>query len=135
MKDFKKYIKLIFGVFVSLSVVMIFVYRFMKRNNNSTVQVIEEYEEIPEYIPEEVIEKSIVKKKKEVSDSKSNLLTTRQKKILKIFKGDKSVDMDQISSKISGVHVRTLRRDLNKLVDLKFIKKSGTTKGSSYKKI
>jgi predicted HTH transcriptional regulator len=59
-------------------------------------------------------------------------LSQRQKEVLEIIKSRKEVDMEGIANAVKNVHVRTLRRDLNKLADSGFIKKIGSTKAAKY---
>ncbi|HEX9804421.1 MAG TPA: DeoR family transcriptional regulator [Candidatus Dojkabacteria bacterium] len=59
-------------------------------------------------------------------------LNRRQKKVLEIIKSSQEADMEDIAHAVKNVHVRTLRRDLNKLADSGFIKKIGSTKAAKY---
>lgn len=81
--------------------------------------------------PRSVKIKTIVNKKPVLE--KNNNLSERQNLIMAMFSKESELKMDDIATKIEGVHVRTLRRELSKLCELNLIEKIGTTRGSIYK--
>lgn len=145
MKDITKLGKIIFGFFVSIVVVFVLVQKILQKNKKAelievedTSTKTEEKKVTPRKVVEEkeIVVKTKLKPKPIKVDSKNGLLSSRQKKILSLFeKTSEPVDMDGISAGVKGVHVRTLRRDLTKLSNLRLIKKVGSTKGTSYKKV
>lgn len=75
---------------------------------------------------------SNISKKLDISKFK---LTERQKDIVNNMMVGKKYTMGFFEEKFSEVHVRTLRRDLDKLQKTGLIGKSGSTKAASYQKI
>ncbi|BCX13797.1 MAG: hypothetical protein KatS3mg085_329 [Candidatus Dojkabacteria bacterium] len=77
------------------------------------------------------------KKKNELKDKKNDELTDRQKEIVEFLEkfGGESVKMNLLSKNFNTVTPRTLRRDLQNLVDLGIVKSLGTTKDREYKLI
>lgn len=61
-----------------------------------------------------------------------DFLLPRRSEILNIIKDQRIVNFDQIRRRFMAVNERTLRYDLKKLTDSKFIIKRGTTKGVYY---
>lgn len=59
-------------------------------------------------------------------------LLPRRSEILNIIKDHRIVNFDQIRRRFMGVNERTLRYDLKKLIDARFIIKRGATKGAYY---
>lgn len=59
-------------------------------------------------------------------------LNARQKEIYELFLSRGELDMADIDLEINGVTRRTLRRDLNKLIEENLIEKEGKTKSSRY---
>lgn len=72
--------------------------------------------------------KVMQKNKLEIED----FLLPRRAEILNIIKDHRIVNFDQIRRRFMGVNERTLRYDLKKLADSRFIIKRGTTKGVHY---
>ncbi len=62
-------------------------------------------------------------------------LASRQKELVYFLKYGRSYTMSKIENKFPEVHVRTLRRDLDKLQKSGLIEKTGSTKAASYKRI
>ena len=62
-------------------------------------------------------------------------ITFRQGKILDIMDDKKEASMKDISEDLSDVSLRTLRRDLNVLVELGYVSRRGSTKDSVYSKV
>lgn len=60
-------------------------------------------------------------------------LTPRQEQIYQLISTDGEVSMPTVSSSISDVSPRTLRRDMTKLENLGLVKRVGKTKDSVYK--
>src|SRR3972149_7220842 len=58
-------------------------------------------------------------------------LNDRQQSIFDLIKKQKNVDIRDLNN-IKGVTTRTLRRDLNKLIAEKLIRKEGKTKSARY---
>lgn len=75
---------------------------------------------------------SKISKKLDMSKFK---LTERQKDIINAMILGKKYTMGFFEDKFSEVHVRTLRRDLDKLQKTGLIEKSGSTKAASYQKL
>jgi DNA-binding transcriptional ArsR family regulator len=62
-------------------------------------------------------------------------ISKRQDQILKLFEKSPKLEVEQISKRIKGTTVRTIRRDLTKLEEIGKVKKVGKTKGSYYMKL
>jgi DeoR/GlpR family transcriptional regulator of sugar metabolism len=62
-----------------------------------------------------------------------DFLLPRRAEILNIVKDQGLVNFDQIRRRFLSVNERTLRFDLKKLTDARFVTKLGTTKGVFYK--
>ena len=75
--------------------------------------------------------KMIKKTRNSVKGVKDNL-NDRQRRILKLFDKEDKITNDMITSVITGVTRRTIRRDLDFLEDHGYIKQVGKTKGSYY---
>lgn len=60
-------------------------------------------------------------------------LLPRRKEILDIIRDHSIISLDSIRRRFLKVPVRTLRYDLKKLEEAKFIVKLGTTRGAMYK--
>lgn len=67
-----------------------------------------------------------------ISEDKAQKLTKRQNQILDLVREYDKIDTDLLKSEIKGVSVRTLRRDLDKLVNMKILEKIGKTRGVYY---
>lgn len=76
--------------------------------------------------------KKLLKKTKNKLKSIKDGLTPRQKKIIDLFDREDQITNEMIQSVITGVTERTIRRDLNDLEEMGYIKKLGKTKGSYY---
>lgn len=63
---------------------------------------------------------------------KFSALGARQLKIFKLIKTSKEVDMSDLEGKFKSVTRRTLRRDLQKLIDIGLVEKHGKTKAAKY---
>lgn len=61
-----------------------------------------------------------------------NILSSRQKKIVDLFRNNERVDTTLLKKHIPRVTIRTLRRDLESLGKMGIVKKIGETKGSYY---
>ncbi len=122
MKELEKGIKKIAGMLVSIFVVFLLVKKIMDTRQTDS----------NENIPQKSRGRSSKSMNKNTSVGKLEGLSQRQKKIYKIFDEMGNVHMDDVSLRIKNVHVRTLRRDLGKLADMKLIKKVGKTKNSYY---
>jgi Fic family protein len=59
-------------------------------------------------------------------------LLPRRAEILRIIKDHKMINFDQIRRRFANINERTLRYDIKKLLDNKFINKLGVTKGVYY---
>lgn len=59
-------------------------------------------------------------------------LNERQRRVLSLFNRKSEIVMLDVSVAVRGVTKRTLRRDLNKLVDMGLIKRVGMTKDAKY---
>lgn len=75
--------------------------------------------------------KELILSKQKIEDE--DLLLPRRGEILKIIKEHKIMNFDSIKRRFSQVNERTLRYDLKKLQESKFIQKLGNTKGVYYK--
>lgn len=75
--------------------------------------------------------KELILSKQKVEDE--DLLLPRRGEILRIIREHKIINFDSIKRRFSQVNERTLRYDLKKLQDAKFIQKLGNTKGVYYK--
>lgn len=75
-----------------------------------------------------------VKEQKPIFDNEDEL-TDRLGAIMKVVENTKEFDMQTIKTRFPKVTERTLRRDLNKLSEMKFIKKVGSTKSTKYIRI
>lgn len=62
----------------------------------------------------------------------SGEINTRQNILLALLRQHKSLQMKEIEKRIQTVNVRTLRRDLDKLLRLGLISKTGSTKAAVY---
>lgn len=62
----------------------------------------------------------------------SQFLLPRRAEILSIIKDHKMINFDSIRRRFRTINERTLRYDIKKLVDLRLVKKRGTTKGVYY---
>lgn len=79
--------------------------------------------------------KTEVKNETKVEDKPEiNELTDRQIMILSLFNKKDKLFMDEIEKNIKGVHVRTLRREMEKLKEMDLIDKKGSTRNSFYVK-
>ena len=76
-------------------------------------------------------EKMIKKTKNKIKSSRDNL-NRRQKQIIDLFDREEKITNEMISSEISNVSRRTLRRDLSVLEEKGYIRQVGKTKGSYY---
>jgi len=65
--------------------------------------------------------------------SKTQVLNSRQSKILKLLIDNKKLEMSDIKNNFPKINVRTLRRDLSTLESQALIVKVGKTKGAFYK--
>lgn len=77
--------------------------------------------------------RELILSKQKIEDE--DLLLPRRGEILRIVKEHKIMNFDSIKRRFSQVNERTLRYDLKKLQDAKFIQKLGNTKGVYYKTI
>jgi Fic family protein len=75
--------------------------------------------------------KELILSKQKIEDE--DLLLPRRGEILRILKEHKVMNFDSIKRRFSQVNERTLRYDLKKLQDAKFIQKLGNTRGVYYK--
>lgn len=75
--------------------------------------------------------KELILSKQKIEDE--DLLLPRRGEILRIIREHKIMNLDSIKRRFSQVNERTLRYDLKKLQDAKFIQKLGNTKGVYYK--
>lgn len=75
--------------------------------------------------------KKLILSKQKIDDE--DLLLPRRGEMLRIIKEHKIINFDSIKRRFSQVNGRTLRYDLKKLQDGKFIQKLGTTRGVYYK--
>lgn len=87
-----------------------------------------------------VIDKSsdkpkVVAKQKITKVPNNNGNQNRLDEVFTVIKKYKEIDMNKLLSEIKGVTERTLRRDLQKLQNMKLILKEGTTKSAKYKHI
>ncbi|NLT44896.1 MAG: DeoR family transcriptional regulator [Thermotogaceae bacterium] len=62
-------------------------------------------------------------------------LRVREKKILSIIPSNKDVSMSDVQDHFPDVTVRTLRRDMERLVQKGRVLKSGTTRATTYRKV
>lgn len=75
--------------------------------------------------------KELILSKQKIEDE--DMLLPRRGEILRIVKEHKIMNFDSIKRRFSQVNERTLRYDLKKLQEAKFIQKLGNTKGVYYK--
>jgi predicted HTH transcriptional regulator len=126
MKEIQGFIKRIVGLVVSIMIIGVLVKRvFDSRFKERNKKVFEKPLLLSKGISTKITKKSEVVKEK---------LSKRQQEILGLFEKKTKIFMEDITLKIKGVHVRTIRRELSKLTKLGYIKKVGSTKGSFYTK-
>ncbi len=90
--------------------------------------------EVMDAMPPEKVNVALARLANGKFDDNQNILSPRQKKILSLIQDLGQVDTTVLNTKIRGVTVRTLRRDLNLLEQKGLIRKVGNTKGSYYEK-
>jgi hypothetical protein len=62
-------------------------------------------------------------------------LRVREKKILNVIPSGKDVSMSDVQKHFPDVTVRTIRRDMERLVQKGRVSKSGTTRATTYRKV
>ncbi len=135
-KNSCSFFSLIFGIFTSFILVFTFLSIF-KKKEEEVVEVKEKFKKEKPNVrkiekKKEVKEKPKVKKVLKKKEVKENNLNDRQNDILSMLKKEKEVKIENIMGEIVGVSERTLRRDMNKLEELGYSKKVGTTKACKY---
>lgn len=78
------------------------------------------------------VQKTKSSSKGKVKPSKEITLTDRQSEIYKIIQKSKDTDIKPIEDAFKKVSARTLRRDLNILVESGKVKRTGSTKNTRY---
>lgn len=109
---------------------------FVEEKTNEANKVLENVVESVEKI-ENDLKKEAVKRtnmlSSEISKKKDIKLNVRQRKLLEFVKNSSEVDMKSVSKKFPKVSQRTLRRDMDKLEELKLVAQSGKTRNSVYR--
>lgn len=67
-----------------------------------------------------------------VSASNGRILNSRQKQLVSLLSKSNGLTTTDILKQVSNITDRTLRRDMNNLIELGVVKKSGSTKSSKY---
>ena len=106
-------------------------YRGLEEPEKDTTEYIEYILEAIAQTSERAKELILAKRKSEAED----YLLPRRLEILQIVKDHKLVNFDIIRRRFLKINERTLRYDLNKLVEGGFIRKRGTTKGVYYEPV
>lgn len=156
MSNFLKFIFLLFLVFSGL-IVFVIIYYFFKFQKDGSVEKYKEYaskkvkeiskdsdfKKLQKEFPKDLknahkeVQKDLKKAKKivdkEVKEVRK-LLSERQEQIMDFIDKVDEMAVSDIVQKFKEVTPRTLRRDLEKLENLGFVKQIGKTKDSKYKK-
>jgi len=60
-------------------------------------------------------------------------LTNRQEQVISVLSGGESMTVPQIAKKVKNVSDRTIRRDMNNLLEKGFVAQEGSTKSTVYR--
>lgn len=125
MKTLERVVKIVVGLMIGIALIAVVISEFMKKEKKGSIgKVLQKAEKLVTKNAKPAI-KSL--------KSKTKSLTERQDRIVSILKARKKLTADDLAAKIKDVNVRSIRRDLAKLSDLKIIEKKGSTKGTFYK--